>query len=215
MKKIYRRYLTNWILFKIGILSLVLLLVSATPLQGQTPYFDRLKQNFENGEIFVATFTHEYRDAYTGEETVTEGKIWIGARNYRVESEEQVMVVDGEISRVYDAIRNRLLISSYDPEEDDFAPSRMLQGVDDSYMVQEESTSRGLRVTLESDDPFAIFNIVEIDLNPDGQPVSIEATDQADNILITSFENGNFIQADPSLFKIEVPEDAEQIDLRH
>ncbi|MEX0994934.1 MAG: outer membrane lipoprotein carrier protein LolA [Balneolaceae bacterium] len=197
---------------------MVLLLAVFKPtdaVQGQTPFFDQLKQKFEDGGVFVATFTHEYRDAYTHEETMTEGKIWISANKYRVESEEQVMVVDGEISRVYDAVRNRLLISEYEPEDDDFAPSRMLQGVDESYSVQEEANPAGAVIVLKNDDPFAIFKVVNINLNSDGLPVSIEAVDQADNELITRFENGSFMTDDPSLFEIDVPEETEQIDLRH
>lgn len=207
--------MTNWISIDKWVLLLLVFASANQPAAGQTPFFDQLKQKFENGEIFVATFTHEYRDAYTGEQSVNEGKIWISANKYRVESEEQIMVVDGEISRVYDAIRNRLLISTYEVEEDDFAPSRMLQGVDDSYSVREESSSREARIILENEDPFAIFNVVEINVNRDGLPVAIEAIDQAENVLITRFENGRFMTDDPSLFDIQVPKDAEQIDLRH
>src|SRR5690625_1317418 len=189
--------------------------VQAEVVQTETPRFDRLRETIESGSIFRATFSHEYRDSYTGEETRTLGEIWIGSDRYRVESDGQTMVVDDEISRVYDSRRNRLLISAYEEEEDDFAPSRMLQGVDNTYRVEEREVDRGTLVTLISEDPFSIFMQVEILLNRHGEPVEIEAVDQAENLLITRFDEGSFMEATTSLFELQVPESAERIDLRH
>jgi len=198
-----------------GFLALCILSILPCVVYAQTPQFDELKQKFDNGQIFHATFTHEYRDSYTGEESRSQGEIWIGSRDYKVESEDQIMVVDGEISRVYDGIRNRLLISDYEEEEDDFAPSRMLQGVDETYRVEEAANSSSTLITLISDDPFAIFTMVEISLDQDGNPIEIQAVDQVDNVLITMFQSGQFIQETPDLFEMSIPENAERIDLRH
>jgi len=191
------------------------LLIYPINLDAQTPAFDQLKQKFEEGYIFNAVFSHEYEDSYTGEHSQNQGEIWIGKDSYRVEGDEQIMIVDGEISRVYDGIRNRLLISDYDEEEDDFAPSRMLQGVDDSYNVEEESVTSETIIRLTSDDPFAIFISVEITIDDHGNPVLIRAVDQVENLLTTRFEIGQFQEADPDLFQMEIPENAERIDLRH
>jgi len=212
----YRKLLMNLtFLNPTGLLVLCILLVLPGVVYAQTPHFDELKQKFEDGQIFHATFTHEYRDSYTGEESRSQGEIWIGSGDYKVESEDQIMVVDGEISRVYDGIRNRLLISEYDEEEDDFAPSRMLQGVDETYRVEESANSSETLITLISDDPFAIFTIVEISLDQDGNPIEIQAVDQVDNVLVTMFQSGRFIQETPDLFEMTIPENAERIDLRH
>lgn len=197
------------------VFTICLVMISLSALHAQTPQFDELKLKFERGEIFNAAFSHEFHDSYTNERTRTEGKIWIGGEKYRVESDEQVMVVDGEISRVYDSIRNRLLISEYDEEEDDFAPSRMLQGVDETYNVQEQNSQNETLITLSSDDPFAIFKTVEITLDSNGNPVVILATDQVDNLLTTRFENGRFQDFDQTLFELDIPDNAERIDLRH
>jgi outer membrane lipoprotein-sorting protein len=194
---------------------LFLLLCTVAPLNAQTPAFDLLKQKFEDGKIFNAVFSHEYEDSYTGERSQNQGEIWIGKDSYRVVGDEQIMIVDGEISRVYDGIRNRLLISEYDEEEDDFAPSRMLQGVDDSYSVEEESQNSGTVISLNSDDPFAIFITVEITMDQNGNPTLIRAVDQVENLLTTRFETGQFQESDPALFEMDIPENAERIDLRH
>ncbi len=201
--------------FSLCLLFSWVILAAGSTANAQTPVFDELKQQFESGMIFHAEFIHEYQDSYTGEESRTQGEIWIGKEHYRVESDEQVMIVDGELSRVFDPVRNRVLISDYIEEEDDFAPSRMLQGVDDTYEVQEDSESSETVITLTSSDPFAIFTVVEIQIDPQGIPKGIEAIDQVDNILFIRFENGEFIQQPQDLFQMDVPDDVEQIDLRH
>lgn len=178
--------------------------------------FDSLKERFNGNQVFTAAFEHEYRDTFTGETQRTEGTIWIGKDRYKIISGENIMVVDGEISRVYDSSKNRVIISEYVEEDDDFAPSRMLQGVDDTYTTSEESTQGGgAIIRLVSEDPFSIFSAVEIFLNRDEQPEKIEAVDQVENELVTIFYEGQFIDATNTIFRFPRPEGAEEIDLRH
>jgi len=181
-----------------------------------TPVFDNLKQKFEQGMIFRADFSHRYEDSFTGETQQNDGKIWIGKDQYKIEGNNQVMVVDGDISRVYDASKNRVIVSDYVEEEDDFAPSRMLQGVDDSYSISETAGSgNSTQITLESDDPFSVFKVVTIRIDQEGRPAEIQAVDQAENQLTTRFQGGEFVEPDNNLFELNEPESAEQIDLRY
>lgn len=177
-------------------------------------YFGQLRHHFESGEIFKATFEHEFLDTFTGESQRTEGTIWIGKEQYKIVSNTNVMVVDGKISRVYDSMKNRVIISDYIEEEDDFAPSRMLQGVDDSYEVDQAASARGPVIRLTSEDPFAIFTQVTIQLNPQNIPLRIIAIDQVENELITQFHGGEFMRPGEDLFSFSQPDDAEIIDLR-
>ncbi len=195
---------------------LPLLIFAGTGTEQASPKFDDLKERFEQNEVFYATFIHEFNDTFTGEQQITEGTIWVGRDRYKIESGNSIMVVDGEISRVYDGTKGRVIISEYVEEDDDFAPSRMLQGVDDSYSVREEAAFDGrTRVHLSTDDPFAMFANVTIILNSSGIPMRIEAIDQVDNELITYFRNGRFIMHSDDLFRFEPPQGAELIDLRH
>lgn len=181
-----------------------------------TPVFDRLKAMFEQGMIFRADFTHRYEDSFTGETQQNVGKIWIGKDQYKIEGNNQVMVVDGDISRVYDVSKNRIITSDYVEEEDDFAPSRMLQGVDTSYAINESAApGNSTEITLRSDDPFSVFQTVTISLNSNKLPTEIRATDQANNQLTTRFDDGDFIKPDENLFELNAPDDAEAIDLRY
>lgn len=180
-----------------------------------TPHFDSLKQKFEDGYVFESDFVHEYNDTFTGEQQVTEGYIWVGKEQYKMRSGESTMLVDGEVSRVYDGTKNRVIVSDYIEEEDDFAPSRMLQGVDDSYSVEETTIGDETVIELTSDDPFSIFMQVSIFLDSNGIPTQIAAIDQVENELITTFNQGEFIEKTPDVFQFQYPEDAEVIDLRN
>jgi len=184
--------------------------------QSNTPQFDLLKSQFENNRVFFAEFTHEYNDTFTGEQQLTTGTIWVGKEKYKMNSGSNFMVVDDDISRVYDSTKNRVIISDYIEEDDDFAPSRMLQGVDDSFTVNEQRFENGQTVIrLESDDPFSIFVSVTIYLDSSAVPFRIEAIDQVENELFTVFSNGRFIDENENLFEFNYPDDAEWIDLRH
>lgn len=212
------KFSMNWVFKVITFGSLMLLLSASLPAeqsQSSTPVFDELRQAFDEKKVFSASFSHEYKDSFTGERQSTEGVIWIGKNRYKIEGDQQTVVVDGKFSTVYDGAKNRVITSDYVEEEDDFAPSRMLQGVDDSFAVSENQLSDGqTQIILTSNDPFSIFLEVTIFLDSEGSPIRIEAFDQADNELITRFEAGQFIDEQENIFELEIPEDAEQIDLR-
>lgn len=198
------------------LLFIFLLQPSAVSAQSDTPQFDLLKSQFESNRVFFAEFTHEYNDTFTGEQQLTTGTIWVGQDKYKMNSGSNFMLVENDISRVYDSSKNRVIISEYIEEDDDFAPSRMLQGVDDSFNVSEERLENGQTVIrMESEDPFSIFINVTIYLNNSGVPFRIEALDQVDNELLTVFNNGRFIDEEEGLFEFNYPENAEWIDLRH
>jgi outer membrane lipoprotein-sorting protein len=195
-------------------LLLVLCIFSAVNVQGQS--LDSLRSTFENGNVFTSDFEHIYKDTFTGENQTTTGTIWIDSSQYKIISGNSIMVVDGEVSYVYDSTKERVIISEYVEEDDDFAPSRMLQGVDSTYSVTEESIDDGeILIQMVSEDPFAVFSEVFIRLNDLGAPERINAVDQVENELITTFFNGRFISSSDSLFRFPNPEGAEVIDLRH
>lgn len=187
-----------------------------TSLFAQENPFDTLKQKFEQGEIFYADFHHQSVDSYTEDTAASSGKIWVGEQQYKVESDEQSVVVDGEISTVYDEGRNRVIISEYEPEEDDFAPSRILNGVDSTFTVaNEEQQDDQIYIRLTSDDSFAIYKEVEIYLSKALVPQKIRAVDPVDNEITTTFQRGEFIDSGEGMFQLDYPDSAEVVDMRN
>ncbi len=181
----------------------------------QTPHFNQLKNKFDNGQVFKAHFNQTFIDSYTGEITQSEGEIWLDRVRYKLQSEGQIVVVDGETSKVYDPSRNRIIIDSYNPEDDDFAPSRMLSGIDSTYNISEINKAKSTTITLLSRDDFAVFTRVEIVIDAQARPVKITAWDISENEITTTFKNGSFLKPIEKLFTISHPDDAEVIDMRY
>ncbi len=204
---------------KTGIKSLFIFLIAlvfSTSLFAQTT-FEQLREKFKGDQIFFAEFTHTYLDSYTQESTNSSGEFWINTSSYKLTSEQQTIVVDGELSQVYDANRNRVIISEYEAEDDDFGVlSRMLSEKDEEYTSSESALENGnTLITLETEDDFATYLTVEIEVDTTLQPIKITAYDIAENIIITTFEKGAFLQNDPTLFDFNFPEDAEIVDMRY
>jgi len=178
--------------------------------------FSQLKQKFEQGAIFNAQFQHQSVDSYTQDTVASSGQIWVGERQYKVRAKNQTVVVDGETSMVFDDRRNRVIISKYVPEEDDFAPSRILNGIDSTYTVEEQDQQGNqIYVRLSSDDSFAIYKKVEIYLSKALVPQKIRAVDPVDNVITTTFEDGSFVNAQQEMFVLDYPESAEIVDMRN
>ncbi|MAL18282.1 MAG: hypothetical protein CL670_02380 [Balneola sp.] len=203
----FKRIRTPFLVLIFGLLT--------TSLLAQTPNFDRLKNQFDDGQVFRAIFSQTFTDSYTGEVTESQGEIWLDKIRYKLEADGQVVVVDGETSKVYDPSRNRVIIDFYDSEEDDFAPSRMLGGIDSTYSVSEEQAGQRTKITLTTDDDFAVFSRVEILIDRQSRPVKITAWDISDNEIETNFTNGTFLDPAKDLFQISYPEDAEVVDMRY
>jgi hypothetical protein len=200
-------------IFLMGV-TFTLLSVAAASGEGDGK-ISELRDRFASGEIFTAFMTHEYVDSFTSDTVITTGTIWIGEDNYKVVTDQQLVTVNGSESRVYNRAQNKLIISIYDPEDDDFAPSRFLAGTQDRYVISEESNDNGTQVTLISEDPFEMFSEVLIHLDAGNIPYLISGIDQTDNEFFTYFENGVFIPPSPGLFKISYPGNAEVVDLRN
>jgi hypothetical protein len=185
---------------------------TTTP-QGNT--IEVVKSRLEAGYLFQADFKHLFVDSFTQDTTRQEGAIWIGEQGYKVSTPDQILLVNGDISRSFDRFKNRLIISEYDAEDDDFAPSKILNGLDSTYSVAREVVEDGYRIIqLTSDDPFSTFAMVEVQTTLSYKPLKITAIDQTENEYITHFYDGEFIERREDIFQLDLPEDIEKVDLR-
>lgn len=179
------------------------------------PVYEALVARFRGGNIFTGTFETSTTDSFTGEESVFSGTLWLGLDRYRVETRDQILVVSDSTSRVLDRIRNRFILSDYRPEEDDVAPSRTLSRIDTSMSVTETRQRNGSTlIELVSSDPYAPLLRISITVSRDGIPVSIEAVDQVENLIVTRFSRGKWTAGVERLFTLDPPEGAEVLDLR-
>lgn len=176
---------------------------------------DQVRQLFGQGKVLHAHMTHELIDSYTGETQVINGVIWISKDKYKIHADHQVVLVNGDISMVYNERQNKLIISEYEPEEDDFAPSRFFSDSEELFRIAGVTRNgEQTEFLLRPDDPFEIFTEVSIRLNADLTPDTIRAIDQMENQLNTTFAEARYLEPSDGIFILEYPENAEIIDLR-
>lgn len=202
------------------LMGLLLLLVASIPATAQkstgNKQFDQLRSRFEKGELFQSQLNHQFIDSYTKDTTLTLGEILIDKSRYRLSTDTGVVLVDGKTSHVFNPKKNQVIISPYNPEDDEYAPSRFLFGTLSEYVIRNgPMRNKNSTVVMTSDDPFALFTKVEIELNEQAIPVRITAIDQSDNVIVSRFSFGKFTTPTPQSFLLSYPKSAEIIDLRN
>ena len=197
-------------------LSLIMMLFWGGSLLAQENYLSLIQDKIRNGEILSAQFNHEFTDAYTQEISQNEGSIWIGWQQYRIETAGQIIVVDGTLSKVLDRSRNRVIISEYDSELDDFAPSKIIGGLGNTYQVVDTKKRLNFQeYNLQSSDAFSTFEQMNIRIDSELKPSSLTALDMGVNRMQTSFSEVEYIPVSVNLFELIIPEDAEIVDMRY
>ena len=147
--------------------------------------FDTLRSRFANGELFHSQLNHSFIDSYTGDTLTTLGEVWIDKDRYKLSMRSGLVIVDGSTSHVYNSEKNQVIISPYNPDEDDYAPSRFLHGSLKEYSIKNgPSNGRNSIVVMTSSDPFALFSAIEIELDDKALPIRITAVDQSGNTII-------------------------------
>jgi outer membrane lipoprotein-sorting protein len=180
-----------------------------------SPALQQLKAKFASQGLFRAEMSHHFTDSYTNEVTSTYGTIWIGTDVYRIDTPDQIIVVDGKISTVYNKAQKKVIISNYSADDDEFAPSRFFGATRDVYNSKDITGADGsTTIFITSDDPYEMFREVRIRVGRDGNPLEISAIDQMENDVRTTFRFGRFEQPQQHILKIDYPADAEIVDLR-
>lgn len=197
-------------------LGLIVALFLGVPLTAQVNYLNLIQDKLRNGAILSAQFNHEFIDAYTKETSRNEGSIWIGWQQYRIETLGQIIVINGELSKVLDRGRNRVIISEYDSELDDFAPSKIIGGLGNTYQVVDTKSRHNTQeFNLQSSDSFSTFEQMSIRIDSDLKPVDLSALDMGANRMQTSFSEVKYLLSSSNLFELIIPEGAEIIDMRY
>jgi outer membrane lipoprotein-sorting protein len=183
--------------------------------QTDTPALAALKKRFNEGVMYRADLSHQFTDAYTGETTSSYGSIWFTRDSYKIDTPDQVIIVDDLVSTVFNKQQNRVIYSNYSPEEDDFAPSRYFSGEAGDYESAEIVNADGsTTITITTADAFEQFKEVIIRVSRNGTPVQIDAIDQMDNTIKTTFRFGRFESPTESIFAFQPPAGAEIVDMR-
>lgn len=178
---------------------------------------DRISTKLQQGEVFHALMQHKFVDGFTGDEVLTEGEVWVAADGYKIITDAQHISVQDDVSTVYNLREEKVIISTYYPEDDDFAPSRLLGSYSDRFNITGvETPEEGYkRIILESTDPFEVITNARLLIDASSLlPVGMFAEDQTSNTYETSFSQGRYTTVSEVDFGLDWPEQAEIIDLR-
>jgi len=197
----------------VGVFSL---LAVTTYAQSSSSALSAIRSNLLAGKVFKAKLENKFIDPTTKDTVHTSGEIWIGKNEYKIHMNDRYIVVDGRVSRVYSAQKNQVIISKYDPSEDDYAPSHFLSGTQKEYLVRQQDGPNGdYHVILFSKDPFSLFKQVDIMVNKnDETPLWVKSVDQTGNITISRFHDGEYVMGKSEMFELKYPPDAHVVDLR-
>jgi hypothetical protein len=173
----------------------------------------RFQENLRNGQVFESVLSISEKSAETRQTVSYEARLFLAADGYRLEAEGRVYVVSGNESRVFEKTENRLIISEYLEDEDDFAPARYLGGVPDGYTANEQKSKNGATVSFKTSNEALRFKEVQVIFDLAGLPKKLEAKDHWGGQVSISFKNASFSRQ-TSWKIIEVPANSERIDLR-
>lgn len=184
-------------------------------LKSDTPALAALKKRFNEGILYRADLSHQFTDSYTDETTNSYGSIWFTRDSYKIDTPDQIIIVNNLVSTVFNKQQKRVIYSNYNPEEDDFAPSRYFSGTAGNYESKEVTNPDGsTTITLTITDPFEQFKSVVIRVSRDGMPLQIDAVDQVDNTIRTTFRFGRFERPAAEIFAFQPPAGTEIVDMR-
>lgn len=204
---------------KIAFLSALVsaLLFAPISILAQNPLPKELKtfrNNLQKSLLWQAEIAFTTFDSFTQEEASDLGHLTLGIDAYKMELGQQVFLVRDSTSQVWDKAKKRILLSQYNPSEDDTSPARFLFAVDSVYQWQrEKQADNKTRISLYTEDPFEMYRRVEL-LFEGETPERIKAYDQADNSIEIRFSSAKFLKYSESLLRIDHPKEIEVVDLR-
>ncbi len=210
--------------YLLGRLLLVAILMSIGDqaiAQGADDVFDRLKDKYDSIESIRAEFSQTMTSSYMDEEATSRGVLVIKGDHYRVETEGQTLVTNGDVTWVYMPSQNQVLINDYNEDEQTFSISDFLFNYDDNFNASTVTTSqiggkRHFVLTLTPTKDDAFFTEATLSLRESDNVITrLQVVDVNGTTMIFNLEN---IQLNPSLkdntFSFTPPEGTEVIDLR-
>ena len=189
--------------------------------QPPTELLDELRSRYEAMELLRASFTQKTTSPFGDELPANRGTLLLRGDHYRVETDIQTFVTNGETTWVYDASQNQVLVNDYINDEATFSLSDFLHNFDSEFEVRETSTRyvdgeqfeiiqmaslldeaffREVTLTVRKDD-YLITRLIVVDVNSASLDFSLD-----------DIEINPIIEGDPFIFI--PPGDAEIIDLR-
>ena len=191
--------------------------------QDESDIIEELQDVYEDIEYFSAEFIQKDMFKITGSENVTQGKIFIkNGTEYRLETEEHIVVTDGKSVWSYSPNTNKVIIDKIKEGDASLLPRDMLFRYPKNYfsdLIKEEKIGDDNFYVLKmtpKEDVHGYVKSMKIWVNSESYLIHrIEYDDLNDNT--SSFEINKMdtkTKLSEKLFKFNAPEQSEIIDMR-
>ncbi len=207
-----------------AILTLLIVLITghtSSFAQSNEQLVEWLRDRYDTVDLLKADFVQHTTSPFGDDMPVNRGTLWLQDDLYRVETDYQTFVTNGETTWIFDTAANQVLVNNYVEDETTFSITHFLENFDSDYEVVSSSTIRQdgeklytMRLRARIDSLF--FKEVTLWLRDTDHIISrLLVTDVNDAVLdfvLEDIEINPVLDIDP--FAFVPPDDAEVIDLR-
>ena len=205
------------------IIVLLSLLVSLVIAQDESDIIEEVQDLYEDIEYFSADFIQKEQFKLTGSENETKGKIYIkNGTEYRLETEDQIVVTDGKVVWSYSPHNNQVIVDNVKEGDASLLPRDMLFRYPKNYfsnLLKEEKIDASKYYVLKmtpKEDVHGYIKSLKIWVNTESYLINkIEYDDLNDNTSLFQIEKMDIKSELPdSLFIFNPPPQSELIDMR-
>ena len=205
------------------LLALFAFLALGTGLAQAQPSADELLRRLEaqyNGEqALQAQFTQTVSQG--GQMNTLSGTLTLEGDRYRVQTDQQTLVTNGETTWIYTPARQQVLVNDYVKDETAFSPSQFFDGYREEYRVANVRTAQrdGAQhhvLTLKPREQGAFFREVRLWMRASDAVVTRLVVEDANQSTMTfTLRDVTFgVPTAASTFRFEPPQGVEVVDLR-
>jgi outer membrane lipoprotein carrier protein len=207
---------------RVIIVCMSVLVIGAWSLFAQQNVVGNVQRTYRDIDNAVIEYEQRVEFPVTRNEQVFTGIVYMQKPNlYRIESEQQTVVTDGNDIWSYNPFTEQVIIDSYREEEEMFTPDRFLLNIPDDFYVtvgERETVGERSLITLRliPKDEHQYVRSMRMWVDESGWLVRkaevIDLNDTKTTYVVRTIEINRGIDA--SLFTYDPPPDAEIIDLR-
>lgn len=207
--------------FKIIILSLIF--ISLGWAQSVDDIVEEIQDRYEDLENFSAEFIQSEQFKITGSVNETKGKIYVkNGIKYRLETDDRIIVTDGESVWTYSLFNNQVLIDRAKKNDGSMLPRDLLFKYPREYYASllDELEFEGKKHFLVKLDPkedtHGYVKTMKIWVDADNYLISkIEYTDFNENVSTFAIKKVDIkVSLPDKMFRFDVPDGVESVDLR-
>ncbi len=183
---------------------------------------DQLRKKYLSIDDAVVKFEQNVKYGVSKFEQSFNGTFYFKKKNkYRIETEQQIVVTDGNTSWLYSKINKQVIIDRYKEDKNALSPDKFLLSISDDYIPVILKTEKDggkkvyiLKLTPKSEDSFIESAKVWI-VDGDLRIAKIEIVDVNGTVTTYIVKSVKFNSGlDDSYFKFSIPPDVKVVDLR-